>query len=271
MKSSRITRTAIGVMVAFLLGMWCLPVYGEDQRRAELVAKIREKIENLELVRSQIREQRTTFRQEQQRIEAQINKLRQQLTETQESIGHKHGYVQTEEGRHDSVRQVNLQKEIAASAAGLYPLAGLIETVIQRQPYRERTVWLEQLNKVKVQCRSDTLHEQLSSMQILFDVADEILPHLDTVQLSNEPVGLADGRVVHGYVLRLGMLSSMFVSEDGRVLGIAHRNPAGGWLYDVPRKKADAARTAIAIVRRKATPALATVPLQLIKTDGSDE
>jgi hypothetical protein len=271
MKSSITTSVATLVIAAVLLGIWCLPGYGEDSRRVELVGQIKEKIEKLGQVRSQIREQRAASQQEQQHIEAQIRRLQQQLAETRDSIGHKRGHVQTEENPFETARRENLQQAIAANAAGLQPLINLIETVIQRQPYRERTAWLEQLNRAKVQCYNDDSHEQLAGLQMLFDVVDEIFPYLDAMQLSNEPVELVDGRVVHGYVLRLGMLSSMFVSEDGGALGIAHRNAAGDWLYDLSNKKADVVRTAVAIVRKQAKPALTPVPLQLIKVDGEDE
>lgn len=271
MKSSITTPATILVMVAVLLCVWCLTGYGEDSRRTELVGQIREKIEKLEQVRSQSREQRAASQQEQQRIDAQISRLRQQLGETRVSLGHKRGHIQTEENHFETTGRENLQQAIAANAAGLQPLISLIETVIQRQPYRERTAWLEQLNRAKAQCYSDDPHEQLAGIQTLFDVVDEIFPYLDAMQLSNEPVELVDGRVVHGYVLRLGMLSSMFVSEDGGALGVAHRNAAGDWLYDLSNKKADAVRTAVAIVRKQAKPALTPVPLQLIKVDGEDE
>ncbi|MEM1452385.1 MAG: DUF3450 family protein [Planctomycetota bacterium] len=99
------------------------------------------------------------------------------------------------------------------------------------------------------------------AIEALMTRAGDLLSTSRAIELTNEPVPLDGGdRRVHAWILRIGAVGTIFVSEDGEDVGVREGE---AWRTDLTADEREAVREAIAIARGRRRPALTPVPLSL--------
>ena len=97
------------------------------------------------------------------------------------------------------------------------------------------------------------------AIEALMTRAGDLLSTSRAIELTNEPVPLDGGdRRVHAWILRIGAVGTIFVSEDGEDVGVREGE---AWRTDLTADEREAVREAIAIARGRRRPALTPVPL----------
>ncbi|MEM9382972.1 MAG: DUF3450 family protein, partial [Planctomycetota bacterium] len=98
----------------------------------------------------------------------------------------------------------------------------------------------------------------------LLDRAGDAVAAARRIELSNESILLDGGdRRVHAWILRVGAVGSLFLSEDGEDAGLRGPGAREGWRTDLEDAERAAVRAAVAVARGRRRPALAPVPLSL--------
>ena len=95
----------------------------------------------------------------------------------------------------------------------------------------------------------------------LWDFLGEELQRAHSLEHRSEPVRIDGGRRrIHAFVARIGLVQEVFVSEDGRAVGVAGPK---GWQTDLTPQTASGIKVLVDLLRRSGHPRIVSVPFSL--------
>jgi len=237
---------------------------GEDPARARIAAQIRLAISRLHSQRSAQRRQLQELQQAQKLLDSQLDRLARQLDRAKVRDQDQRAALasletELEQQRQDSgkARDFLLGLCQSATVTAKRMKARIAKGIPAHRPARlaRAEIALRELGAGAFPRRSAGLAE-------LCTLAGDELRLARSISLESAPVRLGPSLQINAYRLRLGLVSELFLSEDGRRLGLS--SPAG-WITELsPARQALLRRTIDAVQGRRA-PEIAPVPLLLAK------
>lgn len=212
-----------------------------EARRADASAAAAERSRQRQAVQEQIERLEFEFAA----IDSQVAELREEVGSL-ESRGQKY---------REEIARITDAATMLGEAAG--QVAGRMRDRIARGVSAERQERLLAIESALVQMGGDDVHKTLDGLAGLAAVALGELHMSGGRHLRNEPVTL-DGRLMHAYIYRLGLLSEGFLSEDGHEAGIL--DPDSGRWQTAPDLHGPVAAI-VAIMRQRQPSAWVTVPV----------
>lgn len=103
---------------------------------------------------------------------------------------------------------------------------------------------------------------QLQPLRAYLQQTGDDLAAARQITLASEAILLAEGRQqLHAWVVRVGLVSLCFVSEDGAQVGLWSGDPAEPWRLAVSAEERQQIETLLAVARGRQAPALTTLPV----------
>ncbi len=239
----------------FLLASRSLP-----QDSAEDAREIRRLVEELQGLRSEQRMIEEDLAAQRAQLGEQITRLRDDL-----EIGRARVASATEMDARQGARIALAQELRARIEEGLELSAGearqLCETlgasIAQGIPF-QREERSSRLTLIAAELAGEA-EERARGLVELLGVLSEELRLAETIEERSTQIDLPDGRRVHAYVVRLGLVQEAFVSEDGLDAGISA--PGGTWRTDLDAVERAAVEDLVGSARGHRAAGLVPLPL----------
>lgn len=234
----------------------------QDQQPAQLARQIRDAVTQLQ----DFRQQRLGEQREHERL---ADELQQQVARLEADLAQSQAMVVQNEQRLASLQeelsalrtnaqQVTAQLEETVNAARTTASAmhGRLTTAIP-----SLRALAPQLERIINRLQSQHAAGRAEALADLYTFASDQLRRHREIDLDNRLIELPGSDLAaHAYVLRLGSINEIYVSEDGRELGIAARNAAQPWATDLSGSHRRQLLEVLSIVRQQTGAHIAAVP-----------
>ncbi|MFW5871227.1 MAG: DUF3450 family protein [Verrucomicrobiota bacterium] len=258
--------------IALLTALACV-ASGEpdaaDSNRTQLARDIRETIERsdrLTLEAARLEDQRRRAMDE---LDTHIGRLRKDVDRTGNAL---EAAKQDVEDIRANIKELRSSHERSktllarASRLALDKVEQIHSQVASGIPYRKEER-LSMLQRILEGLRNTDPVSQADALLSLWTYAGKESMTAQTIDLRNERVQIDSGRrAVHAYVVRIGLASEFFVSEDGNRIGIASGKSGEAWNEDLPDLVRGRILNTINILRAQAHPRIIPVPFPVFKT-----
>jgi TolA-binding protein len=228
----------------------------EPDRRA-LARKIRETVAQLQKIRA---ERRALQKQHENRVE----ELDQRIGALQRRLREVEAEAEQAQQRVDQVRDSiesgrdragQLRDAIAGSAEPVGKAAERIRDRVRAGIPLRRAERTDELSSIADRAASDGATGRAGAIDDFFSFLGEELQRAGERKQWNEPVRLEGGdRRVQAYQIRVGLVSQMFVGEDGRTLGLAAKRADPPWRTGLNADVERQIRTALEILQQRRPP-----------------
>jgi Skp family chaperone for outer membrane proteins len=227
--------------------------------RAAVAQRIRQTVQQLQEVRAAQEQARTGHQKEIERLDDQIARLNRQLQEVRSRVeaaeqqkNQLSATIDRLKRTHQRYRQA-IQRTAGAIQNVVQSIASRLKTAIPHQ----RSAHQEELTGLATQVDSNDPGQQAAAVGDFFRWIGQRLPKARDRQTFHAPVRLENGRRrVHARQLRIGLVTQMFISEDGQRVGLASRQSDRAWLTDLDRDSDRWVREALAISAQQQPPRL---------------
>jgi hypothetical protein len=235
-----------------------------DGSRAELARAIRQMVEELHAVRRERLRADGQHAEELAVLERQIQRLDDEL-QSLESVTRS----QADERAQLEKRILDENRAAASARAWIDVAADVARPIAQRAHQRvDRAAGPQRFrragefgNAARLLGQSDASQRVEGLRELFRAFGEEWLP-ARSVTLSNEPVSLSGGeQSKHAWVVGLGFVNRLFVSEDGAVSGLWSNDPNAPWRLDMPDGTGRQIRDLLDIVRERKPPSISPVPV----------
>lgn len=266
MRRAALTQLSIVQLLALLGTATCLaqsPSAAEGHR-AEIARAIRNTVEDLQTLRQTQRREEKGHQAQVERIQRQIELLRQELQPIEEAVESEQQEIAHLEGEIAKREKLaaNARAWIGAAADKAKPVATAISRRVAQGVGEQKLRRLTEFTKTAELLSSQEPLQRVEGIrEFLRVLGDEWLP-ARSVTLSNETV-LTDGgtKLEHAWVVGFGLVAKAFVSEDGQRSGISSTDPESDWKLDLPGDSQQQVRELIEVVREQRPPAVTPLPV----------
>lgn len=233
-------------------------------QRAEIARQIRQTVDELHSLRQEHRRSDDEHRSQIGRVQRQIELLQQELdpVETaakteQQTIIRLESQIQNQEKL-----AANAKAWINQAADNLKPLAvnvtrrvgaGVSEQKLRRLAEFSKAV--ELLGSEEPLARVDGIAEFLRVL------GDEWLPSRSVTLSSDTVLVYSEQRQEHAWVVGVGLVAKVFVSEDGKLTGISLGGTGTDWELDLSEDVQQQVRDLIGVVREQRPPTVTSLPV----------
>lgn len=261
--------TANGKRISVLLAaLACLPaapsVGGEaGDERAQVARRIHATVERIQRLRATCSASRATLLDERGRVQARI----ESLAEQRDAVEAKNRALRADledlrrrlgDARTKGDRDQRLLAELARTAV---PVAERMEARVRAGIPHRRAERASELADVARVLGSD--EDPAGALRRLCVAVGRELQLASTRELSTGEVAVGEGRRKHAYRARLGLANEVCVSEDGTFVGVAARGKEAEWLPLQDAEDRRRTETALACLRQRQPPRIATLPFVL--------
>lgn len=238
--------------------------------QAALALEIRQLVDELQSVRRDTSSADKKHRDDLARAQRQIDTLANQLGPAEEAVKDQRGQIETLE------KKIAVDKQLAATnrawiarlARSAAPIVDAAEKRSQSYAAEETAARALAFAETAKLIRDEASGRQASGVKELTRLfSDEWLP-ARSVGLSNQQVVLDSGaRSHHAWVYRLGLVSKVFVAEDGEPIGIWTGAETPSWKLDVPAETQAQIRRLMDVAREQQAPAVLPILVQLTPSE----
>lgn len=237
---------------------------GEPRDRASLARSIRRAVAELQSLQRQQEAERAAHERSMRAVDRQIERIALDV----ESLRGKVGELQRELAKRRS--QVEDDRAAAARAKGrrravAERAAGLVESMRRRAEVGVPGVrgLVERMGEAADSLRAErgpgTGAESVSGVHEL--IGDYLRGHRER-SIGNRRVELSEPGVARfAYVVRLGSVAALYLTEDGGVAGAAARQRDQRWRAPLGEARHERVRSVVAVLREQRAPRMVDVPL----------
>lgn len=254
--------------VALIASLVALPAANSQEpgsERIELARQIQDAVRQLQAIRQEQRRQADLHASRVARTERQVATLREQLDGVKQAVRTGKDELQrlNESLTKDRQSAQDARAWIDLLASAVRPAAAQVRTRVQSgagdQADRRATALDDVLRLLD---DTDPLRRMEGVRAFYRTLGDEWLP-ARSVTMSNRPIKLAGGdRMVNAWVVGLGLVTKIFVSEDESVVGVRTAG-SESWQTDLPLEVRQQILETMNVVREKRPPALTPVPVAI--------
>ncbi len=250
----------------------CASAGGQAVSRAELSTAIRSRLAELQQLQREASAERDAHERERESVQRQIDRLERDVQRVRGDVQALRDGVERKRSRlaalSETADQAAVQVgEVTERAA---ELAGSLHR-------RSRTgiPSIQQLSD-----RIEELSEPLSGEGVIGRaeavvalhefVGDYLQSHRDR-SIGNRRVGMPEPGVArHAYVVRLGSVAELYLTEDGRTAGLAARREGERWRSPLGAGRHGRVSRVVAVFREQAAPRLIETPIALPAAEGAE-
>lgn len=253
----------------------CSPPASAEQSTALLARQIREKLELIHAVRTDRLDLDKQIRQEKQRLENQIEKLKRDRNQLQTDLNRVLDDNQNLQNQLTGLNRDNrlLEDQLLTSCGKLDSFVKRIRTRVANGiawKYEER---LEKLDRVTQRLNEEGLSVKVAAMQDYFSFVSEEFQFSNTIELYNAFLPLGENQHKHAYVIRMGLVGQSAISENSQHIAVDVRSVEGAWENSLDAGTQNQLSHALDILQRRRQPELRPVPVwvapERLSTDGS--
>jgi hypothetical protein len=256
--------------VVLLAVVACLPVAssvgGEtEDERAQVARRIRAVVEAMQGLRADGLATRTALREEAGRLEARI----ESLEEHRDAMEAKNLALRADrEGLETKLKDARARRDrhrrlLADLARTAAPVAERMEARVRTGIPHRRSERAGELGALARILGGDEEEGRAGALRRFCVAAGRELQLAATRELSTGEVALGEGRRKHAYLVRLGLVNELCVTEDGVYVGIAARDAEAEWRFLEDSDDRRRAQTALACLRQRQPPRIAPLPFLL--------
>ena len=250
--------------LAILSGIGAVPLLmaagPRQQAEGEASDEIRELVEDLLATREERRALEASLEAERQALGADVARLMDDLQLERARAERSSATEQGLRSRADSARveATRIASAIEAIARDVQSTTRELRERLESGVPFQREQRVERLTAIEVGLGGEEADRARALVELLTVLGEEL--HLaESIEQRSDRVTLSDGRRLHAYVVRVGLLRSVFISEDGSTVGIS--DDAGSWRTELDDGVRAAIVTLVATARGKQAPALVGIPL----------
>jgi hypothetical protein len=246
-----------------------------EQSTALLARQIREKLELIQAVRTERLDLDAQIRQEKQRLEDQIEKLKKDKNQLQADLNRIQDDNHNLQNQLTGVNRDNrlLEDQLQASCSKLDPFVKRIRSRVAggiAWKYQQR---LEKLDGITQGLNEEELSAKVMAMQGYFSFVSEEFRFSNTIELYNAFLPIGENQHKHAYVIRMGLVGQSAISENNQHGAVDIKSVGDAWQNSLDTATQNQMRHALGILQRKRQPELRPVPVWVaptrLSTDGS--
>jgi len=147
------------------------------------------------------------------------------------------------------------------------PVLGLAEHTLARikaGPALARSRREAAMQEARLALEAPDAFRKMEGLQLVLRFLSEEWSLAQSVSLSNQIVSSEEGkRQDHAWLLSLGLVTGVFVSEDGQTLGVWSGDSRQPWKVDLPADAREHVRAMLRMIRSETPPGLTNAPIWL--------
>jgi len=261
-----------GALVATVTGS----VFADEPPADQLARDLRAKAAELQQLRVQRRAEAEQHDRDAASVRTQIGRLATEAEAVRGEVAAAEQRVEQQD--RDLARH---RAEADAAEAGIRAVAGSVATLARSlggraasgvpsvQPTAGR--WAAQADRLGGERVAD-LADLADAIAATHEMVGRHLAGHRARSIENRVVDLAGAGVAdHAYVLRLGSIAEVFITEDGRVSGVAAREAGRAWQTPLREPVHERVEQAVSVARQQSPPRLVDVPLVVPRAAGDGE
>lgn len=261
---------ARGILLALtLLAAIALPAGAQQTDapqadRAALARQIRQTLRQLQQLREERRRLQQQHADRAASLDGRIAELEHQVSEIRNEVDRAQQRVNQLEQAIGKARQQRdrLEQSIETATEAVTAEAESVRQRIERGIPMDRADRAGEAASVAQRAAGEEVQEQTGAVEDYFSLMGQELRRAGSRNRWNEPVHLDGGqRREHAYQVRLGLMSQMFVSEDGSLIGLAANSSQRSWRTELDRSLERSIRAAVDMMRERQPPQLSPVPV----------
>jgi hypothetical protein len=229
-----------------------------------LALEIQRQVEELQAVRREQRLLEEGHRDKVAALARQIETLERQWEPVQKALADERRQI---EQLRESI--AGEQKTAAESRAWIKQVVDAATPVVQRiakranrSPLADAPKRAEDYAAALARLKASDSSEQARGLEEFAKLIGEEWNPARSIDVTNERVEWNGGKnSQHAWVLRLGAVTKMFVTEDGRTVGVWTGDPKLTWRTELPSDIEAQVKQVVAIAREQRPPAVVPVPL----------
>ncbi|MFW6032926.1 MAG: DUF3450 family protein [Phycisphaeraceae bacterium] len=238
------------------------PAQPAGDAESQLAREIRQTISELHDLRRARLAEAASHRSAVDALERQIDRLETDLSRIgKDAAAQEQAVADLRTRRQELEQSADAASELVTHAAeAAAPVAAAIEQRVSEGIPFEKAPRRSRAEAIAAGLDEPGLMEQSAALTDLWSMLDAEFRLAGGRDLWNEPVRLQQGRRVHAYQVRLGLIGQWFVSEDRQTLGLAAPGRDQPWLLKLPGAWQTPLREAVGILREQRPPGLTPVP-----------
>jgi len=258
-----------GALVATVTGS----VFADEPPADQLARDLRAKAAELQQLRVQRRAEAEQHDRDAASVRTQIDRLATEAEAVRGEVAAAEQRVEQQD--RDLARH---RAEADAAEAGIRAVAGSAATLARSLggraaagvPSVQQTAgrWAEQADRLG----GESVADLADAIAATHEMVGRHLAGHRARSIENRVVDLVGAGVAdHAYVLRLGSIAEVFITEDGRVSGVAAREAGRAWHTPLREPGHERVEQAVSVARQQSPPRLVDVPLVVPRGAGDGE
>jgi hypothetical protein len=229
----------------------------------ELAIAIRQQIEALHKVRARRLTAHQSHRDDLARVDRQIERLGEDKESVREVVAaHQKSVLSLQQSAKNRDRERMAAEQLIADMAD--KALPIVQQTLKRVdvgiPFQrgDRLIRIKDIIKGLKESSGISKGEALVDF---FKLAGEELRHARAIEFWNAPLQIGQQKL-HAYVVRLGLVNQIFVSEDGQQVGIFGAEERGSWRRDLTEGERAQLLSALKILQGRRPPELLALPFE---------
>jgi len=258
-------------LCAVLAGL-CASAGAAAGSRAELAAAIRDRLAALQQLQRAAAAEREVHEREREPVQRQIERLERDVQRVRGEVQTLRADVECKRARLGE-REQTADRAAAQVGAAAGRAADLAEALHRRS--RRGIPSVQQLSgrleDLAEPLPGDGAADRAEAVVALHEfVGDYLQSHRDR-SIGNREVGMSEPGVArHAYVVRLGSVAELYLTEDGRTAGLAARQEGERWRSPLDAGRHERVSRVVAVLRDRAAPRLIETPVALPAAEGAE-
>lgn len=251
----------------------CLLIQAADTRASDesvddfgLALKIRKKVEEIHAVRMESLRLHENHKQETGGVEQQIARLEEQLEKGNAAAEQERQSVERLRINIEKLKQdVQLIREMFVEISEkALTVAGSVRKYIEKGIPFHKQQRLSRVKQMLGDLRNSEIVTKGKALIALYKFIAEELRFGRSVDIWNEPVIIENGAVEkHSFQIRIGLVTQVFISEDGQSTGIAAKKKDTDWNVDIKNIYLPYLQKILSILRNRRPPEIIPVPISV--------
>lgn len=233
---------------------------------SELARRIQDRVEKVQAIRERQRRLRESHADAADEATRQIERLRAQLSEANRDGAERQRELSSLEKRLADADEIvtSIRTGVAMLRDPARSTVASVEQRINGGIPRSPNRRLEALRSARTPLDGEAAEDVIHGIRAFAGWLGEEWKDAKTISLSNEPIELEGGeRQRHVWMLRLGLASAAWISEDGSSGGIWSGDATNPWRVDLSSEELEDLCELFGIVRGHRPPAVVPVPCRI--------
>jgi hypothetical protein len=235
--------------------------HARNEESAALAKQIRDKIEALHQMRAKRLVEHQSHRDRLAQVDRQIQRLQEDKSRVQKLVKANFTSVQAlkQEAKTSDSERIAAELLLADMAKEALPLALRCQARIQNGiPFLKEDRGAR-IDGIVQDLKGSSVLKQGRALVEFFSLAGEELRHARGIEFWNSQLQV-DQQKIHAYVARFGLVNQIYISEDGRDMGVFDPKAKGSWRRDLSKDEKNQLLIALQTLQGRRPPEISPLP-----------